>query len=175
MSAPAAPAAHPAAVAPADACPLCGTPLQPDQEWCLRCGAAARTRLAAAAPGWKTPIAGLAVLAALALGVLAAALVDLARESGPAPAPVTHVVTAAAAPAATVPATTPGTAATTPTTPATSTPTTTAGAAAGTGTVPAGTRTRTTAARTGTGSTRTGGTPTRTGRTTTAPGASATR
>ena len=44
-----------AAPPPADeACPLCGAPLAPEQEWCLRCGAAARTRLAAS-PAWKTP------------------------------------------------------------------------------------------------------------------------
>ncbi|HXP37256.1 MAG TPA: hypothetical protein VN817_05775, partial [Solirubrobacteraceae bacterium] len=56
-----------------EACPLCGAPLNPDQDWCLRCGAAARTRLAAT-PNWKGPIAAIAVVAVLALGVLAAAL-----------------------------------------------------------------------------------------------------
>ena len=133
--------------AAAEACPLCGGPLAGDQEWCLRCGAAARTRLAAA-PNWKGPIATLAVVAALALGVLAAALVKLAGDSGPAPAPTTRTVTTvpAAAPTPTptpttgTPATTlPGTStpgASTPTTPAqtttqgsTGTPTTSNGGA----------------------------------------------
>jgi hypothetical protein len=63
------------------ACPLCGTPLQPDQEWCLGCGAAARTRLAATT-NWKAPILALALVVALALGALAAALVSLTAPSG---------------------------------------------------------------------------------------------
>jgi hypothetical protein len=106
-----APAAAPPA--PTEACPLCGGPLDPQQEWCLRCGAAARTRLAAT-PSWRGPVAGLAVVGLLALGVLAAALVKLAGDSGPAPPARTVTVTtpaAAAAPAA-------------PVTPTISTPTT---------------------------------------------------
>jgi hypothetical protein len=136
-SEPAATAAAPGApsVAPAgDACPLCGAPLQAEQEWCLRCGAAARTRLAAT-PGWRAPIAAIVAVIALSLGVLAAALIDLAGGSGPtrtqitrtvttaaavAPAPVTPTVaptTTASAPPSTVPgATRTGTTTTTPTT-----------------------------------------------------------
>jgi hypothetical protein len=68
--------------APGDsACPLCGAPLAADQEWCLGCGAAARTRLAAPT-SWKTPILAVALVAALALGALAAALVSLTGKSG---------------------------------------------------------------------------------------------
>ena len=104
-----------------ESCPLCGAPLHPAQEWCLRCGAAARTRLAAS-PNWKGPIAALAIVAALSLGVIAAALVKLAGETGPAPTPITRTITAAAAPTATAPAATVPTTAVTP--PATSTPTT---------------------------------------------------
>jgi hypothetical protein len=89
-----------------DACPLCGAPLDPDQEWCIRCGAAARTRLAASS-SWKTPIIAFAVVAVLALGVLAASLVKLAGGSGPAPPPVTR--TMIAAPSAAVPTTPPAT------------------------------------------------------------------
>jgi hypothetical protein len=63
-----------------DLCPLCGSPLHPDQDWCLRCGAAARTRLAASS-NWKAPIIAVAVVAALALAVLAASLVKLAGGS----------------------------------------------------------------------------------------------
>lgn len=81
---------------PGEACPLCGAPLHPAQEWCLHCGAAARTRLAAS-PNWKAPISALAVVAVLALGVLAAALVALAGGSSAAAPAITRTVTTAAA------------------------------------------------------------------------------
>jgi uncharacterized paraquat-inducible protein A len=60
-----------------EGCPLCEAPLGPEQEWCLRCGAAARTRLAAT-PGWRVPLILLGVVMVLALGALVAALVYLA-------------------------------------------------------------------------------------------------
>jgi hypothetical protein len=62
---------------PREVCPLCGVPLRRDQDWCLRCGAAARTRLAAP-PKWKLLVVSLVSLAALALAVLVVALVTLA-------------------------------------------------------------------------------------------------
>ena len=86
-----------------DSCPLCGAPLDPDQEWCLRCGAAARTRLAASS-NWKVPMIAVAVVAGLALAVLAAALVKLAGNSG---SPATAVATSVTQPAS---VTSPGTA-----------------------------------------------------------------
>jgi hypothetical protein len=118
--------AEPAPELPAEACPLCGAPLAAEQEWCLRCGAAARTRLAAA-PSWKGPLIAGAVVAALALGVLAAALVKLAGDTGPAPAPITRTVTG---PAAAITPTTvlPGASTTAPAAPA---PATTAPAGSG--------------------------------------------
>ncbi|MGH2910875.1 MAG: hypothetical protein ACRDJ3_00195 [Solirubrobacteraceae bacterium] len=58
-------------------CPLCGAPLKREQDWCMRCGAAARTRLAAQ-PKWKALVIALLVIVVLALGVLTAALVQLA-------------------------------------------------------------------------------------------------
>jgi hypothetical protein len=70
------------AVASSDNCPLCGTLLADEQEWCLRCGAAARTRLGPP-PSRKAPIAALAIVATLSLGVLAASLVKLASNSTP--------------------------------------------------------------------------------------------
>jgi len=111
----AAPAAH-------DACPLCGGPLHPEQEWCLRCGAAARTRLAMSS-NWKGPVIAVATIAALSLGVLAAALVVLIGNFGGSTSTVTTTAASvtvgagAATPtaAATTPTTAPG-AATTPTT-----------------------------------------------------------
>ena len=97
------PTAAPPAAAD-EACPLCGAALDPEQEWCLRCGAAARTRLAAS-PDWKAPVIALAVVAALSLGVLAAALVVLAGGSGHSTtAPTTVTVTTP--PTAAVPTTT---------------------------------------------------------------------
>jgi uncharacterized OB-fold protein len=99
---------------PGEVCPLCRTPLHPEQEWCLHCGAAARTRLAAS-PRWKGLIAALAVVVALSLGVLAAALVELAGGSNAAPA-ITRTVTTAATATASTPTSTTTSGATTPTT-----------------------------------------------------------
>jgi hypothetical protein len=62
---------------PRELCPLCGSPLRPDQDWCLRCGAAARTRLAAPAK-WKALALALTTIVAVALAVLIVALVKLA-------------------------------------------------------------------------------------------------
>jgi predicted amidophosphoribosyltransferase len=71
------PGAFQAEAPPRELCPLCTAPLSPEQSWCLRCGAAARTRLAAQ-PKWKALVAALALVVVLSLGVLAAALVKLA-------------------------------------------------------------------------------------------------
>jgi uncharacterized paraquat-inducible protein A len=71
------PAGTPAPEQVTEACPLCGQPLAPTQDWCLRCGAAARTRLAAS-PRWTAPVIAVAVVAVIALAVLAASLVKLA-------------------------------------------------------------------------------------------------
>jgi predicted amidophosphoribosyltransferase len=72
-----APMQTPAAASPHELCPLCGAQLEPEQSWCLRCGAAARTRLAAQ-PKWKALAIVLATVVVVSLGVLAAALVKLA-------------------------------------------------------------------------------------------------
>jgi hypothetical protein len=99
------PAATTAAALPArEMCPLCSAPLDPEQEWCLRCGAAARTRLAAS-PAWKAPVLVLAVLAALSLGVLAAALVTLAGGSNTSTTAAPATTTVTTAPAVTAPTT----------------------------------------------------------------------
>lgn len=71
-----APASEPQTVA-RELCPLCGAPLPAEQDWCLRCGAAARTRLAAP-PKWKLLVFSLVAIVVLALAVLTAALVKLA-------------------------------------------------------------------------------------------------
>ena len=71
-----APVAPPVEALPRELCPLCEAPLRADQSWCLRCGAAARTRLAAQ-PKWKALVVVLLLVVVLSLGVLAAALVKL--------------------------------------------------------------------------------------------------
>lgn len=71
------PPAHPEGEALREVCPLCGEMLRREQDWCLRCGASARTRLAAPAK-WKLLVTTLAMVALLSLGVLIAALVKLA-------------------------------------------------------------------------------------------------
>jgi hypothetical protein len=98
-----------------EACPLCGAPLHAEQEWCLNCGAAARTRLAAS-PGWRGPVLALVVLLVLSLGVLAGSLVKLAGGSPPASTQTTTVTTAAAVTTTAATGLLPGTT-TTPTTP----------------------------------------------------------
>jgi hypothetical protein len=115
------PPAPPVRVPGPEACPLCGSPLNPDQDWCLRCGAAARTRLAAT-PNWRGPIAAIAVVAVLALGVLAAALVKLAGGSGSSAAPTTTTTVAAPVASAPVAPTTTAVAPSTATTPAATVP-----------------------------------------------------
>lgn len=69
--------APPSAVALREHCPLCGSEIDAAQDWCLRCGAAARTRLAAT-PRWWLPVSALSAIALISLGVLVAALVKLA-------------------------------------------------------------------------------------------------
>jgi hypothetical protein len=73
------PTAAGASVPRTESCPLCAGPLRADQEWCLSCGAAARTRLAAT-PNWRAPLIALGVVIVLALATLTVALVSLAGQ-----------------------------------------------------------------------------------------------
>jgi hypothetical protein len=136
---------EPPAVVPEPAgairCPWCQSPVAPDQDWCLECGAAARTRLAPT-PNWRLPVAALALVAVLAGIGLAVAFVALTQDSSKSPA--TSTITApvvATEPTAAGPPTSPPATATTPaittTTPAATTPATTTP----TGTVPSATTT----------------------------------
>jgi hypothetical protein len=61
------------------ACPRCGAPLTPDQEWCLNCGADVGARVATT-PRWKVPLILVGVLVVAALGAVALALVELADD-----------------------------------------------------------------------------------------------
>ena len=103
-------------------CPRCGNPLGPGQEWCLSCGAAVTTRIAAA-PTWRGPLAAMAGVGLLALAALALAFFALADDE-PATTPAVAPTPTAAAPAAT-PTPTPAPGDATPT-PAGGTPTPTA-------------------------------------------------
>lgn len=62
---------------PRELCPLCGAPLRADQDWCLHCGAAARTRLAAP-PKWRALAVALVLVIVICFAVLTVALVKLA-------------------------------------------------------------------------------------------------
>jgi hypothetical protein len=57
-------------------CPLCGSALLDEQDWCLHCGAAARTRLAAT-PRWRVPVAAVTIVLVVSLAILIASLVKL--------------------------------------------------------------------------------------------------
>jgi predicted nucleic acid-binding Zn ribbon protein len=78
-------------------CPICGAPLREDQDWCLRCGTAARTRLAPV-PRWRPLVVGIAVVALLSIAGLAVALVELAGGSSQSGTPTGTVATTAAPP-----------------------------------------------------------------------------
>lgn len=78
-------------------CPRCGSYVAPEQDWCLECGAPARTRLAPT-PNWRAPIAVVAVVVLLAGLVLATAFTQLTKDDGR----VTAVTTAPVGPADTV-------------------------------------------------------------------------
>lgn len=86
MSAAPAPAAEGAI-----SCPRCASAVGPDQDWCLACGDAARTRLAPT-PSWKAPIAVVALVAVLAAVALAVSFVAISSNDPP-------VTTTTAAPA----------------------------------------------------------------------------
>lgn len=59
-------------------CPRCGAELRADQDWCLECGAPARTRLARPS-AWRAPVALIALVIALSGAALAFAFVRLAN------------------------------------------------------------------------------------------------
>ncbi len=62
-------------------CPRCGANVAPEQDWCLECGAPARTRLAPT-PNWRAPIAAVAVIVLLAGLALAFAFTGLTSDDG---------------------------------------------------------------------------------------------
>ena len=115
-------------------CPRCSAPLAPDQDWCLNCGLAARTRLAPT-PDWRIPLVAAIVAALLGAGGLVFAFLELTSDNGPvttstSTAPATTGTTAPPTTTATTPATTTTPSTTTATTPATTTTQTTGGTGA---------------------------------------------
>lgn len=76
-------------------CPRCSASVEPDQDWCLECGAPARTRLAPT-PNWQLPTVALGALVLIAGALFAFAFVKLTDDgSAPASAAPTAVTTAA--------------------------------------------------------------------------------
>jgi ribosomal protein S27AE len=62
------------------ACPRCGAALAPEQDWCLKCGAPASTRIAPA-PSWRAPLAIVGVVLALAAAGIAIAFLELTNDA----------------------------------------------------------------------------------------------
>lgn len=100
-------------------CPRCSAPVGPDQDWCLECGAPARTRLAPT-PNWRLPTVAVGAIVAIAGALLAFAFVELTDDDA---LPVSTTPTTAvqpvapaaiAPPVATAPVTVPPGTATTP-------------------------------------------------------------
>jgi len=77
-------------------CPRCATPIGPEQDWCLECGAPARTRLAQT-PNWRLPTVAIGAVVLLAGALLAFAFVKLTNDNG-APAGTTPTATVATTP-----------------------------------------------------------------------------
>lgn len=108
-------------------CPRCDATIGPEQDWCLACGAPARTRLAPT-PNWRAPVLLVAVVVALSGVALGFAFVALTGEDDEVtPANTVSVVTTT--PTGTtnpaLPPTTPTTPVPTPPPAAAATPTTT--------------------------------------------------
>lgn len=60
-------------------CPRCSSPIGPEQDWCLECGAPARTRLAPT-PNWQLPTVAIGTIIAIAGALLAFAFVKLTDD-----------------------------------------------------------------------------------------------
>jgi len=76
-------------------CPRCSARIAPEQDWCLECGAPARTRLAQT-PNWRLPVAVVATVAVLAGLALAVAFAELTGDDAPVTAPATQTAPAGA-------------------------------------------------------------------------------
>jgi hypothetical protein len=112
-------AGSPAPVQPPDTgsirCPRCSATLGPEQDWCLECGAPARTRLAAT-PNWRVPTLVIAIVVLVSGALLAFAFVKLTGDDN------TTTPSGTAPVVATQPGVTPPAVTSTPTTPSTTAP-----------------------------------------------------
>ena len=81
-------------------CPRCASPIGPDQDWCLECGAPARTRLAQT-PNWRLPTVAIGAVVQVAGALHAFAFVRLTNDNG-APAGTTPTAAAQTTPVAPV-------------------------------------------------------------------------
>ncbi len=70
-------------------CPRCSSPIGPEQDWCLECGAPARTRLAQT-PNWQLPTVAIGAIVLLAGALLAFAFVKLTNDNDAPPAAATQ-------------------------------------------------------------------------------------
>ncbi len=93
---------RPPPAAGVERCPRCSSELHPDQDWCLECGAPARTRLAPT-PNWRLPTVALAAVIAVAGAALAFAFVRLTGDDGPTPASTAPAVLDTTPPTPTAP------------------------------------------------------------------------
>jgi len=110
-------------------CPRCSATVAEEQDWCLECGAPARTRLAPT-PNWQVPAIAVGAIVLIAGALLAFAFVKLTGDDGTTPsqgAPVIATQPAVAPPvvAPTVTTPTPTATATTPSQTQTTAPPTT--------------------------------------------------
>lgn len=93
-------------------CPRCSSPLGAEQDWCLECGAPARTRLAPT-PNWQLPTVAIGTIIAIAGALLAFAFVKLTNDDDVPTAGTTPTAVVETAPPAVI--TPPPAVATTPT------------------------------------------------------------
>jgi hypothetical protein len=83
-------------------CPRCSATVGPEQDWCLECGAPARTRLAPT-PNWQLPTVAIGAIILLAGALLAFAFVELTGDEGATAGTTPTAVVETAPPAAVVP------------------------------------------------------------------------
>jgi len=83
-------------------CPRCSATIGPEQDWCLECGAPARTRLAPT-PNWQLPTVAIGAIILLAGALLAFAFVELTSDDGVVAGTTPTAVVETTPPAAIVP------------------------------------------------------------------------
>jgi len=72
-------------------CPRCSATVAEEQDWCLECGAPARTRLAPT-PNWQVPTIAIGAIVLLAGALLEFAFVKLTGDDATTPTPSVPVI-----------------------------------------------------------------------------------